>query len=100
MISEPQDQSSLAGKVEDRLVRASLGGGSHISPGKLTTETGTGEGKERWEQIHLDLILYDYLDGNSRIGADKHVFNLVTWVGIEAILEIKSLVGNWKLREW
>lgn len=52
------------GKVEDRLVRerlkANLVGSSHISPGKLTTETGTGEGKERWEQIHLDLILYDY----------------------------------------
>lgn len=37
-------------KVEDGVVRerleASLGGGCHASPGKLTTKTGIGVGKE------------------------------------------------------
>lgn len=95
------------GKVEDRLARerleASLKGGSHISLGKLTTKTDTGEGKEKWEHIYLDLIPYNCLDGEGWIEVDKHAFSLAAWVGnqgnpgdkiLSGRLEVEGMVGS------
>lgn len=54
---------------------------------------------KRWEQIRLDLIPYNCLDGDGRIEADAHAFGLAAWQSwklknTSGQLEVKGVVSS------